>query len=80
MGDEEKKGPGGAREGAGRKPSYWRGTIGEKAKVALQIMALQDLVDEGEFLARLILAEKERRLREQPTMQKPRRKSRQTPS
>jgi hypothetical protein len=62
MSEKQKRRPGGVRKGAGRPPSYWRGTIGREAKVALQIMALQDLVDEGDLLARLILAERARRL------------------
>lgn len=54
----------------GRKPGYWRGTIGPDARAALSIMALQDAVAggleqseaEAQMIARLILEERERRL------------------
>lgn len=54
----------------GRKPGYWRGTIGPDARAALSIMALQDAVAErieqdkaeAALIARLIMEERVRRL------------------
>ncbi len=54
----------------GRKPGYWRGTIGTEARAALSVMALQDAVaqhiEQGEaerqLITRLILEEKSKRL------------------
>lgn len=62
--------PGTPRPTAGRKSSYWRGTIGREAAAALSVMALQDAIqarieqDEAaeQLVARLILEERDRRL------------------
>ncbi len=54
----------------GAPKTYWRGSIGREARLALTIMALQDAVAERltdqheveeQLIARLILAEAERR-------------------
>lgn len=56
----------------GRAATYWRGSIGREARVALAVMALQDAVAAGiaqhaaeaQLIARLVLAERDRRIAE----------------